>query len=190
MQTLSRLGRYIAIDGRHQIKLFGLYGRVQRSWAGLGPLIWFLDKTAGMIHDRQYMTFKSNPDPAIEDVLEVLDTWRFEDKLGRVARLVMSNRLAVRLFLDGTIGPNDFAWHEETVMGTSTFLNRWTTPDITNRPAHFVARLDPSDGIHPVINLRQVDFAQDGYGFPVSILDEWDVGNIPLIGLDQEGRPI
>jgi hypothetical protein len=158
MAPIKKSGQHYEID-EHSITLFGLGG----TRMGKGK-DWALGIDREGVEKPSYISIQVPPDPALEDVVNVIEQEKAHNfgNLGVLARIIMSNRIAVRLFLEGVLNPSDFHQNEEAEM------------DIHNIARKGIAA--------PVINLQSVQFG--AYKFPVSILSERDIGSHNLAILD------
>lgn len=157
MRQFKKTGENFEIEGP-DITLFSLKGAPSgRNWM-IGLLVKASDPPS-------YLLAIVPAAPAVQDVIAVIEQDKTNGNLDRIARIVVSSRVAVCLFLDGTIKPADFNHAEETEMDTSTFVK--------------------GGGTHPVINLKTVQFGE--HRFPVSIFSEISVGSSSLVTLDTDG---
>lgn len=149
MGMSEKTGENFAVSPR-SITLFGLRGSfTSPNWA-IG--VNFSTKNNG---EPSYVMVEVSPAPVINDLLEVIEQDKANGNFEQIQRVVVSSRVAVRLFLDGTLKPSDFDGTEEGMLDTSPFLE---------------------DGVErPVLILKPVKIG--AYSFPLLILSEMHVGD-------------
>ncbi|MEO8581224.1 MAG: hypothetical protein ABI425_01445 [Patescibacteria group bacterium] len=160
MAMMVKTGEHFNVENR-SVTLFGLQGSpMGNSWA--------IGINFGSGDEPSYVMTQVSPAPAREDVLAVIEQDKADGNLGNIRCVMMSSRVAVRLFLDGTIKASDFDGAEESTMDTSQFIE---------------------GGVErPVVNLKSVKFGE--HTFPVSILSEAHVGSSTFATLDENNAVV
>lgn len=153
-------GQHFSVEGR-SITLFGLDG----SHSGSN---WAIGIALSSSEDTSYLLVEVDPAPARQDILQVIEQDKAAGNLDKICHVVMSSRVAVRLFLDGTLSASNFVNAEEDTIDTSTFLK---------------------DGVmRPAIRLLDVKFGE--YTFDVLILSELHIGSGTFATLDESGAVV
>jgi hypothetical protein len=132
----------------HVINLFGLKG----THHGQGQ--WMTTANFGSSQEPAYMLVVHDPKPANHQVAQLIDTDEKAGQFDQIFRIAVSNRVAVRLYLDGTLSQENFDTATELRIDTSTFIE--------------------GAGICDAIFVPDTRIA--GHHFPMIILKEGEVG--------------
>lgn len=153
-------GKNWTVESDDKIVLFDLvgYNRLGRTWT---ITVNFLGAE---------MLAEVSPAPALEEVLKVVRADEAAGNLGKIFRVVVSSRIAVRLFLEGVLSRTDFeSGVTEGEVDVSKVFN-------DNGPAL------------PVILLERVKLGD--YEFQFGILSEKDVDSGFVVTVDLEGNVV
>ena len=153
-------GEYWTVESDNKITLFGLvgYGRLGKTWT-ITVNVFGVDMLAEV-----------SPGPALEEVLKVVRADEAAGNLNKIYRLVVSNRIAVRLFLEGALSRSDFEQGvTEGEVDVSKVFN-------DNGPAL------------PVVLLEKVRLGD--YELRFGILSEKDVDGGFVVTVDSDGNVV
>lgn len=141
----------------HEITILGLYGSVEGPNWVLGILVDSDPSTFDENGNPSYLNIVGEPSPVMAEVMDVIDGDIAAGKDDQIAWVLLSNKVAVRLFLEGYLTANKFIGAKEITMDTSGFV-----------PAEVA-------GEYPCVWLQEVQFGS--FSFPVGIMSELHVGS-------------
>jgi len=158
MAQITTQGTNWKVEGR-SIELFGLHGSHSGNYGVIGI-------NFGSAEEPAYVLTQVDSAPAKQDVLDVIEQDEAAGNLDKIATVLVSSRVAVRLFLDGTITPEMVREAEETQEDTSKWLE--------------------DGGVYDAIKIPAVKFG--AHTFPVIIFSENKIGSSTLATLDADGH--
>lgn len=97
-------GQHFAIDGSH-ITIFGLQG------FPFGGGDWGM--SVDLLGNGKYISAQVDPAPVLERILNIIDQDAAEGNFDQIAMVAVSNRVAVRLFLEGVLQHRHFKKAQE-----------------------------------------------------------------------------
>jgi hypothetical protein len=154
-------GTYLVLYDENTIELFGLHGL--RS-----GVHWAMSINGGTGEGTDYCLRHVPMCPAVVRIRSAFDQQKVVKKLELIKLVVVNSRIAVRLFLDGTIRPEHIKEAKEQWIDTTPFLVK--------------------GGTVPAVILPAVEFGP--YRFPVCIFGETTIMSNSIAALDEKHKRV